>query len=81
MKMMDEKLKITIAGTVKSIAKIPSEERSWDEIMSVVRQNPLLRAAGDAVTRADKLIKSGLNVFKFDGSADAAIIKEVRALS
>lgn len=75
--MMDDNLKIMIAGTVKTIANIPPANRTWDAIMSAMLQCPLIEPSKDAVARADKLIKSGVNVFRFNGSPDAAIVKEV----
>lgn len=76
-KSIDEDLKVMIAGTVKTLANIPSSERTWDKIVSTMMQCSIVEPAGEAITRADALIKSGTNVFKFDGSPDVAIVKEV----
>ncbi|KDR77776.1 hypothetical protein GALMADRAFT_210023 [Galerina marginata CBS 339.88] len=78
-KCMDDNLKIMIAGTMKSLSALKPEDRSWANIMSTLMQNPLLEPETDAISRSDKLIKSGTNVFKFDGSPDATIVNEVQA--
>jgi hypothetical protein len=78
-KMLDDNLKVMIAGTMRALESRQKQgPLSWDDVMSVVMQNSLLELADDGeVNRADKLIKEGTNVFKFDGSPDAAIVKEV----
>ncbi|GJJ15953.1 hypothetical protein Clacol_010232 [Clathrus columnatus] len=79
-KGMDEKLKVMIAGTMRSLEAHSKEgELSWDGVMSVLMQNPLLEADDGKIDRSDKLIKSGTNVFKFNGSPDESIVKEVEA--
>jgi hypothetical protein len=79
-KMVDDKLKVIIAGTMRALeARRKQGELSWDDVMSTLMQNPLLEPSDGKVDRADKLIKSGTNVFKFDGSPDAAIVKEVES--
>lgn len=70
-----------IAGTVKTLASIPSSERTWDKIVSTMLQCSLVEPAGEVITRADTLTKSGTNVFKLDGSPDNAIVKEVHTYS
>jgi hypothetical protein len=77
-KMLDDNLKVMIAGTVKATAMIPPSERSWDRIVSAMMQCPLIEPAGVAVQRTDSLVKSGTDVVKFDGSPDSAIVGEVR---
>lgn len=82
-KQMDEALKIMMIGTMKTLAKIPPTERSWDKILSSMMQNSLIEPIpGDSnqVSRTDRVIKSGVNVFKVDGSPDQAIVKEVSYL-
>jgi len=76
-KMMDDELKIMISGTLHLLEKIPPKERTWDKVMSTMMQASLLEPSDGKVDRVDKLLKSGVNVFKFDGSPDAAIVKEV----
>lgn len=78
---MDDNLKVMIAGTVKTLAEILPENRSWDAIMSAMLQCPFIEPSEDAVARADELIKSATNVFKFDAGPHASIVEEVRALS
>ena len=74
---MDDELKIMIAGTMKTIANIQPENRSWDNIKSALLQNPVIEADGDPVFKADSLNKEGTNVFKTDGSPDDGIVQEV----
>ncbi|GAB1312313.1 hypothetical protein MFIFM68171_02523 [Madurella fahalii] len=78
-KTIDSRLKVMIAGAVKTIAQIPAADRTWDRIVAALMQCPLMEPDGDAVKRTDKLIKSGVNVFRFDGSPDTAIVKEVQS--
>lgn len=81
-KQMDDELKIMITATMKELAKIPVEKRSWEEVLGAMMQNSLIEPIpGDnnQVSRVDRVIKSGINVFKFDGSPNQAIVKEVRA--
>lgn len=76
-KQMDENLKIIIAGTTRVIEKLT--DRSWGNVMAVMTNNPLLVPVEDSlVHRSDKYIgQGGLSVFKFDGSPDPAIAREV----
>jgi len=77
---MDNGLKVILSGTLRTLRNIPEGDRTWDTIMQAVRQNALLETTPpDEVTRVDSLIKEGQYTFKFDGSPDAAIVKEVEA--
>jgi len=79
-KQMDDSLKIMITGTMKALEKIPPAERSWDMVLSTMMQNSLIEPIpgdGNKVSRVDRVIKEGINVFKVDGSPDQAIVKEV----
>lgn len=80
-KLMDEKLLILIAGTIRELQKIPSNELSWDKVISIFSQNSLMERVGNSeINKTDKLIKDyGTSAFKFDGSPDAAIVKEVKS--
>jgi hypothetical protein len=79
---MDTELKLILAGTLRSIDNLPKENRQWEKIMEAVRQNSLLETAPeDEVTRVKSLIKEGKHTFKFDGSPDPAIVKEVSEFS
>ncbi|KAL2270014.1 hypothetical protein VTJ83DRAFT_2198 [Remersonia thermophila] len=78
-KAMDEHLKIMIAAALKAIAAIPPQERSWERVIGAMTQSPLLEPKDDGISRADKLIKSGTNVFKIDGSPDQGIVREVKS--
>lgn len=69
---------IILAHIQKILGNIPAEERSWERVMSIMDNDSLLEPAGEqAVVRTDSLAHRGTNVFKFDGSPDAAIVKEV----
>ncbi|KAF8967205.1 hypothetical protein BGZ46_000228 [Entomortierella lignicola] len=76
---MDDKLKIIVTATTRAIDKLPFEERTWENVISTLSQNPLLEPLDDGIARADKLIKDyGSNAFK-DGSPDQAIVREVQS--
>lgn len=75
-KLMDEKLKIIISGTTRAIAKL--QDKSWANVLSALSQNPLLEPLDTGLERSDKLIKDfGTSAFKFDGSADTGVVREV----
>ena len=77
-KMMDDKLKIIISGTTRTIEKLPFEDRSWENVISALQQNTLLEPMDDGVEKSDTLVKNyGTSAFKFDGSADSSIVREV----
>ncbi|KAJ3559796.1 hypothetical protein NP233_g11176 [Leucocoprinus birnbaumii] len=80
-KDLDEKLKVMIAGTMRALEKKRADVQralTYEEVISVMRQNSLLESDEATIERSDKLIKpSKMNAFKFDGSPDAAIVKEV----
>jgi len=77
-KAMDKELKVMIAGTMHAIEKIPSDERSWERVLGTMMQNTLLEADVEGIVdRTDRILKDDTAWFKFDGSPDAAIVKEV----
>lgn len=77
-KEMDEQLKVAIAATMKTLQKLPPAERSWDNVKAAMMNNPCLEPDGkDEIHRSDRLIKASSADFKFDGSPDASIVKEV----
>lgn len=80
-KMMDEKLKVLISGTVRALKAIPKDQLSWEKVQSVFSQNPLMERVGNSeIRRSDKIIKNrGVSAFKFDGSPDAAIVREIKS--
>jgi hypothetical protein len=45
-----------------------------------MKQNEFCELEGDPVTKKGSLDKKGTGAFKFDGSLDAPIVKEVRRL-
>jgi len=56
-KEMDDGLKVMIAATMKQLAKV--HERSWQDVLVTMSQNPLMEPEGAQVVRADKLVKEG----------------------
>ncbi|KAI5081744.1 hypothetical protein GOP47_0001487 [Adiantum capillus-veneris] len=82
-KEMDEQLKVIIAGTTRIMSKLVQEAKDrnqsieWSEVVATMTQNPLLKPFEDLIERNDKLIKTDMNYFKFDGSADHTIVREV----
>ncbi|KAJ3559794.1 hypothetical protein NP233_g11175 [Leucocoprinus birnbaumii] len=81
-KQMDGHLKVMIAGTMRSFQKKRADlnrELTWEEVMSVMMQNSVLEAADGKVDRSDTFTKpSKIKAFKFDGSADDTVVKEVQ---
>ncbi|BBN18732.1 hypothetical protein MPTK1_8g05000 [Marchantia polymorpha subsp. ruderalis] len=75
-KALDENLKIMIAGTLTTIGKLT--DKSWKSVLGTMMQHPLLEPDSAEVARADKLIKASSSAFKFDGSPDAQIVREVK---
>lgn len=74
---MDDDIKMNIFGATKTINRLQPEERTWDNVVREMSQSPLLKPNGDAVARSDKFIKEGFTYFKFDGSPDKSIVREV----
>ena len=71
---LDVKLKAMIAETVKAINSLSN--KSWENIVSCMKQNPVLQLQ-KSISNSDDLTKKGKNVFKFDGSPDDSIVREV----
>ncbi|CAM9204320.1 unnamed protein product, partial [Choristocarpus tenellus] len=78
-KTMDDELKVIIAGTTRLIAKL--KDKSWQNVIGALTQNSLLEPMNESeISRSDKLIKDGgTSAFKFDGSPDSTIVKEVQS--
>ncbi|KAF9189338.1 hypothetical protein BGZ49_003822 [Haplosporangium sp. Z 27] len=77
-KAMDDKLKIMIAGTTREIEKLSIDQRTWENVTSIMAQNALVEPLDDGIARSDKLIKDyGSSAFKLDGSSDNNIVREV----
>lgn len=76
---MDEKSLILIATIIKSLEKATSKNFSFETVASIFNQTSLIERVGNAeINKSDKLIKDrGTSAFKFDGSPDAPIVKEV----
>ncbi|KAF7373053.1 hypothetical protein MSAN_00512800 [Mycena sanguinolenta] len=76
-KDLDDNLKVIIAATMRALAKVPAQQRSWEKVLEVMMQNPLLEPDAVGISRADKLIKEEVNYFHTDGSPDPKVVKEV----
>lgn len=66
-----------IVGTMKNLAKLPSDQRTIENVESVMMNNPLLEPDGKKTERSAKLLKSGVNFFKTDGRPDKSVVEEV----
>jgi hypothetical protein len=77
MKELDDQLKIMIAGTMRALATVPAQQRTWEKILEVMMQNPLLEPDASGISRAEKLVKDETNFFKVDGSPDPHVVREV----
>jgi len=73
---IDDDMKIMIAGTMKVLAG--QTDKSWNAIVATMNQNEFCERDGDPVTKKGSLDKKGTNAFKFDGSPEAPIVKEVK---
>lgn len=76
-RFMDDHLKVIISGTMRNLAKLPSNQRTAKNVESVMMNNTLLEPEEKAVERADRIIKDDMNYFKIDGSPDNIVVKEV----
>lgn len=76
-KDLDDQLKIMIDGTMQALVKMPPQQRSWEKVLEVMMQNPLLEPEASGISRADKLIKEETNFFKVDGSPHLDVVREV----
>lgn len=74
---MDDNLKVMIAGTMRNLAKLPSNQRTAKNVESVMMNNALLEPEENSVNRSDKIIKDDMNYFKIDGSPDNVVVREV----
>ena len=67
-----------MTATHKLIANMPAAERSWDNIVAALKQNPLISPHPDEpIDKTDYFIKEGKQAFKFDGSPSSTIVNEV----
>ena len=57
LKGMDESLLTMVKGVTEAINLLPPEERTWDNVVSLLMQSPFAQPKADAILRADKLIK------------------------
>jgi len=79
-KMMDDKLKVMIAGCNIELTKLKPEERTWNKIISVFTECPVLEPMDgpeNSVSRTDQLIKKGKEEFKFKRTEDKSVENEV----
>ncbi|KAI0039878.1 hypothetical protein FA95DRAFT_969147 [Auriscalpium vulgare] len=78
--MMDDKLKVLIAGMMRELAKLKLVTNlSWEQVVSVCMQDPLMEPFDEPISKKDNFTKEGKHAFKFDGSPDPAIVQEVSA--
>ncbi|KAJ7915181.1 hypothetical protein B0H13DRAFT_1872275 [Mycena leptocephala] len=76
-KDLDDELKIMIAVTMRLLATVPVQQRSFEKMLQLMIQNPLLEPEASGVSRAEQLVKEETNVFKVDGSPDPDVVREV----
>ncbi|KAG4252837.1 hypothetical protein FPRO03_08286 [Fusarium proliferatum] len=76
---LDENVQIMIAGMTKSIAGIPIPERTYEKILALFSQSPLVQVHGNGISKSDSLIKQSDSEFRTDGSPDDKIVQEVAA--
>ncbi|KAJ4115367.1 hypothetical protein NW768_011219 [Fusarium equiseti] len=76
-KELDDNVIVIIAGMTKAIAQIPVKDRTYEKIVELFSQSPLVKMDGKGTSKSDSLIKNDQAQFKTDGSPDAAIVKEV----
>ncbi|KAJ3552836.1 hypothetical protein NM688_g3944 [Phlebia brevispora] len=80
LRQMDSRLKVMIAGTMRTLRSIPPSERNWDRMISAFLQNTTLEEVQrDAVDRSDCLTKGDINFFKWDPcQVDPSVVNEVQ---
>jgi len=79
---MDEELKIVIAATNRQLEKVPAEERTWEKILSIFMQSPVLEPMDTSLSnidRADKLLKHERNYFHVAREHSDGVAREVLA--
>ncbi|EKM58346.1 uncharacterized protein PHACADRAFT_182694 [Phanerochaete carnosa HHB-10118-sp] len=68
---------VSMAGTMRSLAKIPPQERSWDKIISTMTQTPLLEPDNAPVHRSAVLpLPKALG---FVGNCDSSVIDRIKS--
>lgn len=79
-KQMDEKLKICIASTMRTLEGIKKKDDTsleWDTVISTLMQNPILEPANEGeIDHNDIMTKNDNHWFKIDGSADRGVVEE-----
>jgi hypothetical protein len=76
-KDLDDELKIMIAATMRLLATVPVQQRTWEKMLELMIQNPLLEPEASGISRAERLVKEETNFFKLDGSPDPNVVREV----
>ena len=72
-------MKVMISGLMHTLSKIPPAERTWEKIVSETLQNPVIKEFHEPpVSRRDHFNNVGTHAFRFDGSPDAVIARQVR---
>lgn len=79
-KLMDDHLKVMIAGTMRELEKARKNgPLTWATIESIMSQNVLVepRPGKDKIDVHNTFTKEGTHWFKTDGSPDAPVVREV----
>ena len=57
-RQMDEGSKVIFGGTTRALAKLPTDQRSWNGIITCFSENSLLEPEGEPIYRTEKMIKN-----------------------
>eukprot|EP00595_Chromulina_sp_UTEXLB2642_P001360 CAMPEP_0196762162 /NCGR_PEP_ID=MMETSP1095-20130614/1524_1 /TAXON_ID=96789 ORGANISM="Chromulina nebulosa, Strain UTEXLB2642" /NCGR_SAMPLE_ID=MMETSP1095 /ASSEMBLY_ACC=CAM_ASM_000446 /LENGTH=303 /DNA_ID=CAMNT_0042112563 /DNA_START=32 /DNA_END=943 /DNA_ORIENTATION=+ len=81
-KLMDENLKVAIAGTVKELEKAVANNNlvSWEDILHIFSNNTLLVPYDKDEYRTDSYQKDSNDVFRVDGGPRPEVVQEVTQL-
>lgn len=72
---MDEDLLVIMSGTMRSLAKIPSAQRTWDVVRATMMQNPML--APDTASVHQRATFPMPKTWEFTGDCDPSAISRV----
>lgn len=72
-------MQVSIASTMRTLAKVPEKGRTWDKVMEAMLNNPTLERVDNAMHRKEKLVKpSRIRFFRYDrANTDQAVVEEV----
>ncbi|KAJ3552833.1 hypothetical protein NM688_g3943 [Phlebia brevispora] len=80
---MEQKLKVSISGTVRALKRVPISQRSFDKVIEALTQSPVTEPVKDAiVNRTDMLIKNEFSSFMSCGwratlAVDSVVVRQV----